>query len=184
LNLAAVPDRPLDPSTVEECHLAFSKMLENYAWALVRDRALAADVVQTSFLALSRFGGDVAAESRKGWLFRVVHREAIKVRNRSKPYSQSGTEAENTVLEARASYEISPLSRMVEQENLESLKRMIADLPRDQQKVLEMKFFENKTFAEIADLMQTPIGTALSRMRLALERLRTATEEKEDWRQN
>jgi DNA-directed RNA polymerase specialized sigma24 family protein len=43
-----------------------------------------------------------------------------------------------------------------------------------------MKFFENKTFAEIAELMQTPLGTALSRMRLALERLRTAAEEKED----
>ncbi len=178
--MAAVPDRPLDPSTVEECHLAFSKMLENYAWAFVRDRALAADVVQTSFLALSRFGGDVAAESRKSWLFRVVHREAIKVRNRSKPYSQTDAETANAVLEVRASYEVSPLSRMVEQENLESLRRVIADLPRDQQQVLKMKFFENKTFAEIADLMQTPLGTALSRMRLALERLRIATEEKED----
>lgn len=178
--MAAVPDRPLDPSTVEECHLLFSKMLENYAWALVRDRALAADVVQTSFLALSRFGGDVAVESRKSWLFRVAHREAIKVRNRSKPYSQTDTETANAVLEARASYEVNPLSRMVEQEKLESLRRVIADLPRDQQQVLEMKFFENKTFAEIADLMQTPLGTALSRMRLALERLRIAIKEKED----
>ncbi|MCY2976043.1 MAG: sigma-70 family RNA polymerase sigma factor [Planctomycetota bacterium] len=155
-------------------------MLENYAWALVRDRALAADVVQTSFLALSRFGGDVAVESRKSWLFRVAHREAIKVRNRSKPYSQTDTETANAVLEARASYEVNPLSRMVEQEKLESLRRVIADLPRDQQQVLEMKFFENKTFAEIADLMQTPLGTALSRMRLALERLRIAIKEKED----
>jgi len=178
--LPAVPDRPLDPSTVEECHLAFSKMLEKYAWALVRDRALAADVVQTSFLALSRFGGDVAPEARKSWLFRVVYREALRVRNRSKPYSQSHTELADTVLEATADYEISPLSRMVEQEKLESLRKFINDLPQDQKQVLEMRFFENKTFAEIADLMQTPLGTALSRMRLALERLRTATKEKED----
>jgi RNA polymerase sigma-70 factor, ECF subfamily len=180
LILAAVPDRPLDPSTVEECHLAFSKMLENYAWALVRDHALAADVVQASFLALSRFGGDVAAESRKSWLFRVVHREALKVRNRNKPYNQTDTQTTDSVLESRPSYEVNPLSRMVEQEKLESLRRMIAELPRDQQQVLKMKFFEDKTFVEIADSMQTPLGTALSRMRLALERLRLATQERED----
>jgi RNA polymerase sigma-70 factor (ECF subfamily) len=180
LTLAAVPDRPLDPSTVEECHLAFSKMLENYAWALVRDHSLAADVVQASFLALSRFGGDVAPEARKSWLFRVVYRESLRVRQRRKPYSQSNQELADTVLEAPASYNVSPLNKMVERENLELVQRRIGELPLTQQRVLQMKFFENKTFAEIAELLEIPLGTALSRMRLALERLRAATQDSDE----
>ena len=178
--MAAVPDRPLDQATVTECHLAFSKMLERYAWAIVRDWSLAADVVQTSFIALSRFGGDVAPEARKSWLFRVTHREAIRVRERQKPYNQTTPLATSAVFETHATYEVSPLSRMAAQEDVEELTQKIGCLPPEQHQVLRLRFFENKTFAEIAQLMQIPLGTALSRMRLALERLRSMSNELED----
>ena len=108
MTVAAVPDRPLDQAIVAECHVAFSKMLERYAWAIVRDWSLAADVVQTGFAALSRFGGDVAPEARKSWLFRVVHREAVRVRDRQKPYMQSSSDCTSSVFEKRTSYEIHP----------------------------------------------------------------------------
>ena len=177
--MAAVPDRPLDQATVAECHLAFSKMLEKYAWAIVRDWSLAADVVQTTFAALSRFGGDVAPEARKSWLFRVVHREAMRVRERQKPYIHSSQNAASAVYESQASYEINPLSKMAEQEEIEQLIKRIGTLPKEQRQVLRLRFFENMTFAEIAETMQIPIGTALSRMRLALTRLRAASSQSE-----
>ncbi len=173
--MAAVPDRPLDPTTVAECHTAFSNILERYVWAIVRDWSLAADVVQTSFVALSRFGGDVAPEARKSWLFRVAHREAIRVRERQKPYIQSSKELTASVFEAQATYEINPLSKMADQEDIDELTKRISELPQEQQQVLRLRFFENKTFAEIAESVQIPIGTALSRMRLALDRLRSIT---------
>jgi len=178
--VAAVPDRPLDPATVAECHLAFSKMLERYAWAIVRDWSLAADVVQTTFAALSRFGGDVAPEARKSWLFSVVHREAIRVRERQKPYNQPSENSASAVYESQASYEVNPLSKMAEQEEIEQLTKRIGNLPKEQQQVLRLRFFENMTFAEIAEAMQIPIGTALSRMRLALARLRASSSQSEN----
>ncbi len=177
--MAAVPDRPLDQATVAECHSVFSKMLERYAWAIVRDWSLAADVVQTTFAALSRFGGDVAPEARKSWLFRVVHREAMRVRERQKPYNHSSQNSASAVYESQASYEVNPLSKMAEQEEFEQLTKRIGCLPKEQQQVLRLRFFENMTFAEIAEAMQIPIGTALSRMRLALARLRTASSQSE-----
>ena len=123
--MAAVPDRPLDQAAVADCHAALSKMLERYAWAVVRDWSLAADVVQTSFVALSRFGGDVALEARKSWLFRVVHREAMRVREQQKPYNQTTLESTEAVFEAQASYEISPLSKMAKP----LLKRYVSSIP-------------------------------------------------------
>jgi len=178
--VAAVPDRPLDQDTVSGCHLAFSKMLERYAWAIVRDWSLAADVVQTSFVALARFGGDVAPEARKSWLFRVAHREALRVRERQKPYNQTSQLAASAVFETQAAYEISPLAKLVDQEEAEDLNNKISRLSLEQRQVLRLRFFENKTFAEIAETMQMPLGTALSRMRIALERLRLISNETED----
>jgi RNA polymerase sigma-70 factor, ECF subfamily len=178
--VAAVPERPLDPDTVAGCHLALSKMLERYAWAIVRDWSLATDVVQTSFVALARFGGDVAPEARKSWLFRVAHREALRVRERQKPYNQQSQLAASAVLETQAIYELNPLSKMAAQEEAEDLIEKINLLSVEQQQVLRLRFFENKTFAEIACALQIPLGTALSRMRLALERLRSMSNENED----
>ncbi len=177
--MAEMPERPLDPSTVEQCHRDFSAMLERYAWAIVREWSLAADVVQTSFLALSRFGGDVIPEARKSWLFRVVHREAVRVRERQKRYNQTNNEIP-AVFETKAIYELNPLSKMADKEDVELLKRRISELPSEQQKVLRLRIFEDMTFAEIAKTMQIPLGTALSRMRLALERLRAVAKSNED----
>ena len=178
--MAAVPDRPLDQDTVADCHLAFSKMLERYAWAIVRDWSLAADVVQASFVSLARFGGDVAPEARKSWLFRVAHREALRVRERQKPYNQTSQLVASAVFENQATYEVSPLTKMAAQEEAEDLGEKISRLSVEQRQVLRLRFFENKTFAEIAETMQIPLGTALSRMRLALERLRSMSNETED----
>lgn len=178
--MTAVPERRLDPLTVAECHRNFSTMLERYAWAIVRDWSLAADVVQTSFVALSRFGGDVVPEARKSWLYRTVHREAVRVRERQKRYNQTSHDA-TAVCEAKATYEVNPLEKMAEQESVEILTKQISVLPQEQQKVLQLRIFENKTFAEIAEVMQIPIGTALSRMRLALERLRAISKNSDDW---
>lgn len=177
--MSETPERPLDPNTVEQCHRDFSGMLERYAWAIVRDWSLAADVVQSGFMALTRFGGDVVPEARKSWLFRVVHREALKVRERQKRYSQTNNEMPS-VFESRATYELNPLARMADQEKVDLIKQRISELSQEQQQVLRMRIFEDMTFAEIAEKMQIPIGTALSRMRLALDRLRSSSQDKDE----
>lgn len=176
--MSETSERPLAPETVEQCHRDFSGMLERYAWAIVRDWSLAADVVQTGFIALTRFGGDVVPEARKSWLFRVVHREALRVRDRQKRYNQTNNETP-AVFETRATYELDPLSKMADQENVELLKRRISELSAEQQEVIRLRIFEDLTFADIAKKMQIPIGTALSRMRLALDRLRAASQDNE-----
>jgi DNA-directed RNA polymerase specialized sigma24 family protein len=48
----------------------------------------------------------------------------------------------------------------------------IERLPREQQVVVRKRLHEEKTFAEIAGEEGVPLGTVLTRMRLALERLR------------
>jgi RNA polymerase sigma-70 factor (ECF subfamily) len=177
--VSETPERPLDPKTVEQCHRDFSGMLERYAWAIVRDWSSAADVVQSGFLALTRFGGDVVPEARKSWLFRVVHREALRVRERQERYNQTNNEIP-AVYESKGTYELDPLARMADQERLEFLKQRISELSEEQQQVLRLRIFEGMTFAEVAEKMQIPIGTALSRMRLALDKLRASSQDNDE----
>jgi len=176
-----MPERPLDPETVADCNREFKGLLERYAWAIVRDWSLASDAVQNCFVALAQYGGDVAPEARKSWLFKVVHREALRIRSGEIRYKQSVHDA-GAVRETQATYEVTPLESLAKKEQIAGLGKRIEALSNEQQQVLKLRIFEDRTFAEIAEQLQIPLGTALSRMRLALDRLR-ANEPEEDHEQ-
>ena len=46
-------------------------------------------------------------------------------------------------------------------------------LSADQMRVIELSFFEEKAHAEIAEILAIPLGTVKSRLRLAMNRLRS-----------
>lgn len=56
------------------------------------------------------------------------------------------------------------------------VRRALADLPADQRVVLELAYFEGLTHTEIAQRLSQPLGTAKSRIRLALAHLRRTLE--------
>lgn len=165
-------DRPLPPEIVEDCVKQYQAILERYAWAILRDWSLAKDATQNGFVLLSRFGGDVAVEAMKSWLFKVVHREALRLRE-----SQRTQPSTDLVTEPASRYETTPLTDLLRQEQVELVRNQIAKLPPDQQTILRMRFVDEHSFHEIASILNIPLGTALSRMRLALEKLRKQNNE-------
>lgn len=169
---ALTRERPLSPEIVEDCAIQFQASLERYAWAIVRDWSLAKDATQNGFVLLSRFGGDVAPEARKSWLFKVVHREALRLRE-----SQRMQPCTDLVAEPASRYESTPLTTLIERERIELVRNQIAQLPSDQQTILRMRIVDERSFHEIATTLNIPLGTALSRMRLALEKLRKQNNE-------
>ena len=52
--------------------------------------------------------------------------------------------------------------------------RALAELPQEQARVVALAFFADKPHSEIATVLQLPLGTVKSRLRLAMARLRTA----------
>jgi RNA polymerase sigma-70 factor, ECF subfamily len=51
------------------------------------------------------------------------------------------------------------------------VRRALMELPSPQQQVVRMRIYEGKTFAVIAQELGIPLGTALGRMRTALQKL-------------
>ena len=54
---------------------------------------------------------------------------------------------------------------------MEHVKEVLESLPDEQRRVVRMRIYEEKTFAAIAAELNAPLGTVLTRMRLALKKL-------------
>jgi RNA polymerase sigma-70 factor (ECF subfamily) len=68
-----------------------------------------------------------------------------------------------------------PPDRMVAVAEREArIRAALADLPAEQAEVIHKAFFEEKVHAEIEHELRIPLGTVKSRLRLAMNRLRTA----------
>ena len=62
--------------------------------------------------------------------------------------------------------------QVIHLDSINELYSKIAMLPADQQEVIHLRMWEDKSFKEIADLTGVSINTALGRMRYALINLR------------
>jgi RNA polymerase sigma factor (sigma-70 family) len=137
--------------------------LRRYARALVGDRATADDLVQDTLerawakLHLYRRGTDLRA-----WLFTVMHNVHV---NRVRAARSAETlEDEMPELAQRASQGDALLVR--------DLERSIARLPAEQRAVLLLVTLEDMSYDEVARTLGIPIGTVMSRLSRAREKLR------------
>jgi RNA polymerase sigma-70 factor (ECF subfamily) len=168
--LSAADEGKLDSAIVAALFEQHSQELLRFLVGVLRDHQLASDALQAAFTKMIERGHETNEESRKAWLFRVAYNEALVVRRRQK--------TGKTVLE-RVAWS-SDLYRsddsLIQKESIEQVRAAIEQLPPEQQLIVRMRIYEEKTFAVIADELKIPLGTALGRMRTALAKLRTKLE--------
>lgn len=161
---------------VHALHAELGQMLQRIAWAILRDWDLAADAVQETFALFTQRLEEIEEPQRRGWLVRTVQFHAMNLRRKESNASrtvQSLHESPEGYLVSRAdSAGESPSGTAEKNERLEELRAAIKELPREQQAVVQMRLVDELTFAQIAEQLEVPLGTILSRMRLALEKLK------------
>jgi|688.fasta_scaffold664704_1 RNA polymerase sigma-70 factor (ECF subfamily) len=145
---------------IEELHNLYSKQLHRYITKMIRDQDAAKDILQETFVALFRFRGEINQNALKSWLYKTAYRFAIK-------HKKNKTEK---FLDAYSSC-LGPEDVLMKNETVNIVKGAIDSLPETQRQIIKMKIYENKTFAEISKALKIPIGTALSRERLAKEKI-------------
>jgi RNA polymerase sigma factor (sigma-70 family) len=137
--------------------------LRRYARALVGDRATADDLVQDTLerawakLHLYRRGTDLRA-----WLFTVMHN--VHVNRVRSTRATDVLDEEMPELAQRATQTDALLMR--------DLDRSIARLPADQRAVLLLVTLEDMSYEEVARTLGIPIGTVMSRLSRARDKLR------------
>lgn len=146
--------------------LAFSLALR-----VVNDRGRAEDVVQDAFLAVWRKGASYATArgSVKTWLASIVRNRAIDI-VRARRESDADDEA---VLLALRDTGPGILEQVAAGMDRAAIRQAVARLSVEQRQAITMAYFEGRSHSEIAELTGLPLGTVKSRVRLAMQRLRT-----------
>ena len=150
--------------------------LLRFAVGILRDPSLATDLVQTVFVKGAEAQPQGEPTTLKGWLFRVAFNEAMQVK-RKQAIERRAFEKLNSI-EGNANH--SPAyDPLVRQESIDKVKSGLETLPVEQREIVRKRIHEDKTFAEIARELSLPLGTVLTRMRLAMEKLRKILSEDE-----
>lgn len=143
--------------------VALIPRLRRYARALVGDRAAADDLVQDTLerawakLHLFRGGTDLRA-----WLFTVMHNVHVNQVRAARP-----TDALDEELPELAQRAVQGDALVVR-----DLERALAALPAAQREVLLLVALEDLSYEEAAQVLGIPIGTVMSRLARAREKLR------------
>jgi RNA polymerase sigma-70 factor (ECF subfamily) len=146
--------------------------LRRFAWSLTRDWPDADDLVQTSCTrALDRETQWNTATRLDAWMFRLMRNVWIDETRKRKVRMGEGTEDASESSELRASGDTET------QTYANQVLAQIAALPEGFGTVLLLVAVEGHSYAETAEIMDIPIGTVMSRLSSARQKLRSALEQ-------
>ncbi len=143
------------------------------AYRILGDGPSAEDVVQEAFLSVWRQAGRInpARGRLASFVMTVVHHKAVDLLR-----TRRGQTARHLPLDPAAvgQEEADVLERVAESLGQGALRAALQSLPQEQREAIELAYFEGLTHVEIAEALGVPLGTVKSRLRLGLEKLRSA----------
>lgn len=154
----------------------YQKQVYSYILTLVKDKQLADDVFQDTFVKVIQTVKSKAYKDDGRFVqfaMRIAHNLVIdhfRKENRI-PTVESSSEDYNYIDNVPIT-DASVEQGMIVDQVHSDLHRMIAFLPDEQREVLRMRIFDDMSFKDIADVTNVSINTALGRMRYALINLR------------
>jgi len=140
--------------------------LRRYAHALLGDRARAEDLVQDCLeRAWSRFHLWREGSNLRTWLFTIMHNLHANAARTASRRPQTVPMDESSI--------VAPI-RAAQEDGLElaSIETALAALSEDQRQVILLVGLEEMSYQEAAAVLGVPIGTVMSRLHRARERLR------------
>ncbi|MFF0065233.1 RNA polymerase sigma factor [Streptomyces sp. NPDC005279] len=166
-----------DPEIAVAFVRRFQRVVFGVAIAVIGDSQLAEDIAQQTFERAWRHAQiyDSRRGSVKTWLTTIAHNlaiDAVRAR-RSRPVAPEDLDALLDIVTD------TPEQHAIADETSVRIRTAVADLPRDQARALVMAGIYGMTGQQIAEFERIPLGTAKSRIRSAMGKLRAALEAEE-----
>lgn len=189
-NLETMTDEMLVALYAKGTNQAFDILLErykdklySYIYFIVRNEDLAEDIFQETFVkAIVTIQQGRYTENGKfpAWLTRIAHNLVIDFfRQERNENTVSNDETEVDLFNNIKFSEETVEMRMVNDQTLKDVRRLMDMLPDNQREVVYMRYYQDLSFKEIAEITGVSINTSLGRMRYALMNLRRLAEEKD-----
>ncbi len=159
-----------------------NKRIFSYILFYVKDEDVANDIFQDTFfraITVIRQHRYSANDKFFSFLCRVAHNLIIDYFRARKSENQVGEECLDyaNVLQQADLQDANIEDKLVASQILRDVKKLMNELPDSQREIVRMRFYENLSFKEIAELTNISINTALGRMRYAIMNMRRMAEE-------
>jgi RNA polymerase sigma-70 factor (ECF subfamily) len=159
-----MPRRDFEDVVVPHLDAAF-----NYARWLTKNDADAEDVVQDATIRALRFFSSLRNDDARAWLLTIVRNTwygRLARQGHSQPVGVYDEMTDNRRDEA-----LGPEALVLQQQAVEQVQRAVESLPVDFREVIALRELEGLSYKEIAAIVGVPIGTVMSRISRARERL-------------
>ena len=154
----------------------------SYIYNIVKDKDLADDLFQEKFVkAIVTINQGRYTENGKfpAWITRIAHNLIIDYYRQEKAQAQLSCDNDDiNILNRKELSEETIEDAIVRRQILSDVKLLVQELPESQKEVLEMRYYMDMSFKEIAEATGVSINTALGRMRYAILNLRKIAEER------
>ena len=182
-------DEELAMEYVEGNNRAFDELLSrtqtgifSYIIFIVHNQEVANDIFQETFLkAITNLQMRRYTPTGKfnAWLIRIAHNAIMDWyrRQKTKQIIDTNDDFDIASMSDRDLMETSSEDLMANAQVLRDVKSMIEFLPEPQKEVVVMRYYQNLSFKEIAQITGVSINTSLGRMRYALINLRRLAKE-------
>ena len=152
----------------------YNRLVFSLALAIVNDRDTAEEITLDVFMRVWQKAGTYRADQSKvsTWLTHIARHHAIDIlRRRSARLDQYAVQWDDATSSAKSAgqgpQEFAELSM-----RRERVHAALARLPAEQKQALNLAYFGGYTHQQIADILQQPLGTIKTRIRLAMQKLR------------
>jgi len=189
MRLAQVQDQELvrnyingHEESLSELVTRHQKKVFTYIRMLVKDSELAEDLFQDVFVKVIHTlkSGNYNEEGKfLPWVMRIAHNISIDHFRKAKRIPVVQTKDDFDIFRTLRIEDDNVEEKLIQEQILEDVKKLIIELPAEQQEVLILRHYADMSFQEIAAFTNVSINTALGRMRYALINLRKIVKQKE-----
>jgi RNA polymerase sigma-70 factor (ECF subfamily) len=141
----------------------------NYARWLTKDDREAEDVVQDACVRAMRFFSSLRDDDARAWLFAIVRNTWFsRLSHRAR---MTETTLVDDVRDRRPDAALDPEAQLMQQHTVDRVRSALEQLPGDFREVIVLREIEGLSYKEIAAVVRVPIGTVMSRLARARDRL-------------
>jgi RNA polymerase sigma-70 factor (ECF subfamily) len=142
----------------------------NLARWLTRDEHHAEDLAQTAYVRALRFFDRYRGANSRAWLLAIV-RNAFYTWHERERVRGSALSLDEEIQGLGSDFR-GPEEQLLCEENQQAVQRAVEQLPVELREVVVLRELEDMSYKEIAAIAEIPIGTVMSRLARARERLR------------
>ncbi len=163
-----------DPHAFEQIFERYKNLVYKAAYLILQDVDEAEDALQETFLKVYRSLGSYqpAKAAFSTWIYRITVNQCLN--QRSKKRLRPDWMSQERSVEAESASESVPFESSISEQ--QALQQALRSLSAKLRVVLILRFFLDLSYADIAQVLDIPLGTVKSRLNLGLKEIRQALE--------